>query len=75
MSFIIDGTNGITFPNSSLQDIAAYPAANNCIYENEQTVTANYTMTAGRNGQSCGPITIDTGVEVTIPTGSFWTIS
>jgi hypothetical protein len=49
--------------------------ASGCIYENGQTITANYTMTTGNNGQSAGPITIDTGVTVTIPTDSYWVIN
>jgi hypothetical protein len=48
--------------------------ANGCVYENGQTITSNYTMTAGSNGMSAGPITIDTAATVTIPTGSRWAI-
>jgi hypothetical protein len=48
--------------------------ANGCVYENGQTITSNYTMTTSSNGMSAGPITIDTGVTVTIPTGSSWSI-
>ena len=44
------------------------------IYENTQTVTVSYTITANNNAMSAGPITIDTGVTVTIPTGSTWTV-
>lgn len=43
-------------------------------YENGQLVTANYTITTGTNAMSAGPITIDTGVEVTVPTDSTWVI-
>lgn len=43
-------------------------------YENGQTVTANYTITSGTNAMSAGDITIDTGVTVTVPTGSSWVI-
>ena len=48
--------------------------ANNVVYENGQTIGTNYTMTTGNNGVSSGPITIATGVTVTIPTGSNWSI-
>jgi hypothetical protein len=48
--------------------------AGGVIYENSQTVTSNYTITAGKNGFSVGPITIDSGVAVTVPSGSVWTI-
>jgi len=50
-------------------------SAGGAIYENTQTITANYTMTTGTNGHSVGPITVDTGVTVTIPTGSSWLVS
>jgi hypothetical protein len=43
-------------------------------YENGQTVTVNYTITSNKNAMSAGPITIDTGATVTIPTGSVWVI-
>ena len=43
-------------------------------YENGQTVTTDYTITASSNAMSTGPITIDSGVSVTIPSGSRWAI-
>jgi len=43
-------------------------------YENGQTVTNDYTITSGTNAMSAGDITIDTGVTVTVPTGSNWVI-
>ena len=43
-------------------------------YENELTVTANYTLTTARNAMSTGPITIDAGVTVTIPVDQRWVI-
>lgn len=43
-------------------------------YENSQTVTANYTMTTGKSASSTGPISINTGVTVTIPDGCRWVI-
>jgi hypothetical protein len=43
-------------------------------YENSQTVTTNYTLTTGKNAMSAGPITIDSGITVTVPSGSSWVI-
>jgi hypothetical protein len=43
-------------------------------FENGQTVTTNYTLTANKNAVSAGPITIDSGVTVTIPSGASWSI-
>ena len=49
-------------------------SGNPVFYENDQNVTGDYTITTNRNAMSAGPITIDAGVTVTIPTGSVWTI-
>jgi hypothetical protein len=43
-------------------------------YENDQTITTNYTITSNKNAMTAGPITINSGVTVTIPTGSEWSI-
>lgn len=53
---------------------AAKAGAAGSIVETPNTISANYTMTTGSNGVSAGPITIATGVTVTIPTGSNWVI-
>ena len=43
-------------------------------YENSQAVTSDYTITSGKNAMSAGPITINNGVSVTVPSGSTYTI-
>lgn len=43
-------------------------------YENSQTVTADYTITSGKNAMCTGDITVNTGVTVTVPDGSRWVI-
>ena len=47
---------------------------NPVFYENDQTVTADYTITSNKNAMSAGPITIATGITVTVPTDSTWII-
>jgi hypothetical protein len=42
--------------------------------ENGQTVTTNYTLSTGKNALSAGPISIASGVTVTVPSGQVWTI-
>lgn len=42
--------------------------------ENGQTVTTNYTITSGKNAMSAGPITIASGIVVTVPSGSNWVV-
>jgi len=47
---------------------------NEVFYENDTNVTSSYTITSGKNAMSAGPITLDSGVVVTIPSGSVWTV-
>lgn len=42
--------------------------------ENSNTVAADYTITTNYNAISAGPVTINSGVTVTIPNGSTWSI-
>jgi hypothetical protein len=42
--------------------------------EHDNTVTADYTVTTGRNVISAGPITVDSGATVTLPSGSVWVV-
>jgi hypothetical protein len=48
--------------------------ASGCIYENSQTISSNYSITSGKNAMSAGPITIASGVTVTVTSGSTYTI-
>ncbi len=45
-----------------------------CFFENAQAVAANKTISDGYNAMSAGPITINSGVTVTIGSGEAWTI-
>ena len=45
------------------------------LYEMANTISSNYSITSGNNALTAGPITINTGVTVTIPTGSTWVIA
>ena len=42
--------------------------------ENDQVVTANYTIPSGKNAMSTGPVTINSGVTVTISSGSRYVV-
>ena len=44
------------------------------LYEMANTISTNYSITAGNNAMSAGPIVVNSGVSVTIPSGSRWTI-
>lgn len=62
------------FVNSEIANDAFLKAAGGSIVETVATISANYSITSGSNGLSAGPISINSGVTVTIPTGSTWAI-
>ena len=43
-------------------------------YENGQTITTSYTITSNTNAMSTGPLTVNSGVSVTVPSGSRWVV-
>jgi len=49
-------------------------ANDDIFWENSQNVTSNYTVTNNKNAMSAGPITINSGVTVTVGDGETWTV-
>ena len=45
------------------------------LYEHAHTISVNYAMTSGNNAITAGPITINSGISVTVETGSTWVIA
>jgi hypothetical protein len=43
-------------------------------YENDTVMTTDYTITSGKNAGTFGPVTINSEITVTIPSGSVWSI-
>jgi len=69
-----DAGNTAVLGNDSLIFVPASPLKNDIFYENGQNVTADYTLTAGKNAMSSGPITVDDGITVTVPDGANWSV-
>ena len=44
------------------------------LWENALTISTNYSITSGNSAMSAGPITVATGVTVTVPSGSRWVV-
>jgi hypothetical protein len=44
------------------------------VIENSNTISSNYTVSSNYNAMSAGPMSISSGVSVTVPSGSAWTI-
>ena len=53
---------------------AAGSGGDQVFFENDLTVTASYSIPPDKNAGTFGPITINSGVTVTVPSGSVWTI-
>jgi hypothetical protein len=53
---------------------AAAGAADDVFWENAQTVSSDYTLTASKNAMTAGDITVNSGVTVTVPAGARWVI-
>lgn len=49
-------------------------AANNGLILNNATVSANYTIGSGYNAMSVGPMTVNSGIAVTISSGQRWLV-
>jgi hypothetical protein len=45
------------------------------LYEHAHTIAANYSITSGNNAMSAGPVTINSSISVTVPSGSTWVIA
>ena len=67
-----EGYNGSSW--SSIGGGATGGGSDQIFYENDQTVTTNYTITTNKNAVTAGPVTIDSGVTVTVPSGSSWVV-
>jgi hypothetical protein len=76
--------NGMIRYNTSLGSFEGYAAgqwggiggaqAGGAIMTNKSTASVSYTIASGENGLSVGPITIDSGVTITVETDQRWLI-
>lgn len=44
------------------------------LWVHSNTITADYAIPSGSNGMSAAPVTVASGVTVTVPSGSVWTL-
>ena len=49
-------------------------STNTVFFENDKAVAVNYQITSTKNAMSAGPIAINAGIAVTVPSGCAWTI-
>jgi hypothetical protein len=61
--------------NPLLGDLTAPQViASNGFHENAGTVSVSYTIASGNNAMSVGPITVNSGVVVTVSSGQRWVV-
>ena len=72
------GAAGNVLTSNGSAWVSSAPAGSNItaqgLYENAAIISANYTIGTGNNAVSAGPITINSGVVVTVPSGSVWVV-
>ena len=66
-----DGSNLTNLPAGAPVGGAS---TNTVFFENDKAVAVNYQVTSTKNAMSAGPISINAGIAVTVPTGCSWTI-
>lgn len=67
-----DGSGALSFATAAAG--ATGGGSDQVFYENSLTVTTDYTITTNKSALSAGPITINSGITVTVPTGSRWVV-
>lgn len=68
------GNANLLYKPSTGELQARVPVASNGIVVNSLTVATSYTIAAGYSGSSAGPITVASGVVVTVSSGSRWVV-
>ena len=66
-----DGSNLTNLPAGAPVGGAS---TNTVFFENDKEVAVNYQITSTKNAMTAGPISINAGIAVTVPSGCSWTI-
>jgi hypothetical protein len=69
-----DQSADFTYDESVKTVTAPQVRASNGIIVNSATVSADYSIPSGSNAMSAGPITVASGITVTVPSGNAWII-
>ena len=49
-------------------------SSNKVFFENDKVISVNYQITSTKNAMTAGPVSINSGIGVTVPSGCSWTI-
>lgn len=73
-STIYTGNANLLYKPSTGELSSVAPIATNGIMLNANTIATSYTIAATNNGLSAGPVTVNSGITVTVSSGSVWTV-
>jgi len=68
---VCDGTN-VYLPSST--DVPTGGGSDKAFYLNDITINTNYTIPTAKNAGTFGPVTVASGVVVTVSSGSTWSV-
>lgn len=74
LSTIYTGNTKLLYKPSTGELQSQHMVSGNGIHVNNQTISTSYTIASGQNGTSAGPVTISSGVTVTVASGSKWVV-
>jgi acetyltransferase-like isoleucine patch superfamily enzyme len=74
-----NSNSAVNFGSGNKDVFVTYPAeraviGSNGYIENSATISVDSTINNGNNAISGGPVTINSGVTITVPSGSVWTV-
>ena len=70
----LSSSSTLTYNDTTKLLTASQVAASNGIFVNNMTIAASYTIPTGYGASSVGAVTINSGVVVTVPSGSRWVV-
>lgn len=73
-ALVTNGSGTLSFSTISGGGGATGGGSDEVFHENSTTVTTSYTLTTNKNAMSVGPITINSGATVTVPSGARWVL-
>ena len=78
----VDGTVAATAYTGDGSQLSNLPASapvggsssNKVFFENDKVISVNYQITSTKNAMTAGPVSVNAGIAVTVPSGCSWTI-
>ena len=74
VTIVYDGTQFQLASNGAAGGGATGGGSDEVFFENDKVITTSYTIPTTKNAMTTGPVTINSGVTITVPTDSRWVI-